>query len=56
VRPAHTDLDGDTVFCVSAGGDARFDVPTVLVQTAAADAVARAIVRGVQADREARRG
>jgi len=56
VRPAHTDLDGDTVFCVSVGGDRRLDVPTVLVQTAAAEAVARAIVRGVQADREARRG
>jgi len=47
VRPAHTDLDGDTVFCVSVGGDERIDAPTVLVQTAAADAVARAIVRGV---------
>lgn len=47
VRPAHTDLDGDAVFCVSVGGDARIEVPTVLVQAAAADAVARAIVRGV---------
>jgi len=47
VRPAHTDLDGDTIFCVSVGGDARVDVPTVLVQTAAAGAVARAIVRAV---------
>jgi L-aminopeptidase/D-esterase-like protein len=49
VRPAHTDLDGDTVFCVSVGGDARVAAEPVLVQTAAADAVARAIVRGVGA-------
>lgn len=47
VRPAHTDLDGDAIFCVSVGGDGRIEVPTVLVQAAAADAVARAIVRGV---------
>lgn len=47
VRPAHTDLDGDTIFCVSVGADGRIEVPTVLVQAAAADAVARAIVRGV---------
>ncbi len=47
VRPAHTDLDGDTIFCVSVGGDARVEVPTVLVQIAAAGAVARAIVRAV---------
>lgn len=48
VRPAHTDLDGDTIFAVSAGGDARMTVPTVQVQTAAAQAVARAIVRAVR--------
>ena len=47
VRPAHTDLDGDAIFCVSVGGDARVQVPTVQVQLAAADAVARAIVRAV---------
>lgn len=47
VRPAHTDMDGDTIFCVSVGGDARVDAPTVAVQTAAADAVARAIARAV---------
>ncbi|MGH2378645.1 MAG: P1 family peptidase, partial [Candidatus Limnocylindria bacterium] len=52
VRPAHTDLDGDAVFCVSVGGDARHDIATVQVQTAAADAVARAIVRGVGAPAE----
>ncbi|MGI8877721.1 MAG: P1 family peptidase [Candidatus Limnocylindria bacterium] len=48
VRPAHTDLDGDTIFCVSLGGDARVEVPTVQAQMAAADAVARAIVRAVR--------
>ena len=48
VRPAHTDLDGDTLFCVSVGGDERAEVPTMLVQSAAADAVARAIVRAVR--------
>jgi L-aminopeptidase/D-esterase-like protein len=47
VRPAHTDDDGDTVFCVSVGGDESVNVRTVLVQAAAADAVARAIVRAV---------
>jgi len=47
VRPAHTDLDGDAIFCVSVGGDARIEAPTALVQTAAAGAVARAIVRAV---------
>lgn len=47
VRPAHTDLDGDAIFCVSVGGDARVAVPTAQVQMAAADAVARAIVRAV---------
>lgn len=47
VRPAHTDLDGDAIFCVSVGGDARVQVPTVQIQMAAADAVARAIVRAV---------
>lgn len=48
IRPAHTDLDGDAIFCVSVGGEARHEVPTVLVQTAAADAFARACVRGVR--------
>ena len=47
IRPAHTDDDGDTVFCVSVGGDERVNVRTVLVQAAAADAAARAIVRAV---------
>lgn len=48
VRPAHTDLDGDAIFCVSVGGDARHEVPTVMVQMAAAEAFARACVRGVR--------
>ncbi|CAN5119566.1 P1 family peptidase [soil metagenome] len=48
VRPAHTDLDGDALFCVSVGGDRRPQVSTVQVQVAAADAVARAIVRAVR--------
>ncbi len=45
VRPAHTDMDGDTLFALSAG-EKRAD--PVLVQVAAADAVGRAIVRGVR--------
>lgn len=48
VRPTHTDMDGDAIFCVSVGGKARHAVPTVLVQTAAAEAFARAVVRGVR--------
>lgn len=45
VRPAHTDLDGDTIFCASVGSVA---VSPVEVQVAAAEAVARAIVRAVR--------
>jgi L-aminopeptidase/D-esterase-like protein len=48
VRPAHTDLDGDAIFCVSVGGDDRVEVAPTLVQLAAAEAVARAVVRGVR--------
>jgi L-aminopeptidase/D-esterase-like protein len=48
IRPAHTDLDGDTIFCVSVGGDERAALEPALVQIAAADAVSRAIVRGVR--------
>lgn len=45
IRPAHTDRDGDTLFCM-AGGTAAADV--LAVQRAAADAVEKAIVRAVR--------
>jgi len=45
IRPAHTDRDGDTLFCLSAGTVAA-DV--LAVQRAAADAVEKAIVRAVR--------
>jgi len=46
IRPAHTDLDGDTMFALAYG-----DQPAnpVQVQMAAADAVEKAIVRAVRA-------
>ncbi len=46
VIPAHLSLDGDTIFACSTGS---VDVPLDLVGVLAADAVARAIVRGVRA-------
>jgi L-aminopeptidase/D-esterase-like protein len=46
VRPAHTMLDGDTVFCLSTGSRGA-DVN--LVGALAAEAVARAIERAVTA-------
>jgi L-aminopeptidase/D-esterase-like protein len=46
VRPAHTMLDGDTLFALATGGR-RADVSTVGAY--AAEALARAIVRAVQA-------
>lgn len=52
VRPAHTDLDGDTLFALSVGGDGRVALDAAgmaQVQVAAATAVSRAIVRGVRA-------
>ncbi len=52
VRPAHTDLDGDTLFALSVGGAARAPVDVAgiaQVQVAAATAVARAVVRGARA-------
>lgn len=45
IRPAHTDRDGDTLFCM-ASGSAAADV--LAVQRAAADAVEKAIVRAVR--------
>ena len=46
IRPAHTDRDGDTLFCMASGTVAA---DTVAVQRAAADAVEKAIVRAVRA-------
>ena len=46
IRPAHTDLDGDTMFALAYGDQAANPVQ---VQIAAADAVERAIVRAVRA-------
>ncbi len=49
VHPAHTDLDGDTIFCLSVGEGARVAaLDPVEVQVAAAEATRRAIVRGVR--------
>lgn len=45
VRPAHTDRDGDTIFAMAAG---PVVVDPFIIQRAAADAVERAIVRGVR--------
>ena len=50
VRPAHTMLDGDTIFAL-ATGQKKADVSTV--GTYAAEALAQAIVRAVQAARPA---
>jgi L-aminopeptidase/D-esterase-like protein len=46
VRPAHTMLDGDTIFALATGGK-RADVS--IVGAYAAEALAQAIVRAVQA-------
>jgi len=48
IHPAHTDLDGDTLFCLSVGGELRIAADPVAVQIAAAQATAQAIVRGVR--------
>jgi L-aminopeptidase/D-esterase-like protein len=45
VRPAHTMLDGDTIFALATGGR-RADVS--IVGAYAAEALAQAIVRAVQ--------
>jgi L-aminopeptidase/D-esterase-like protein len=49
IRPYHTTGDGDQLFAVSTGGLARPDVPLTALGALAADVVADAIVRGVQA-------
>jgi L-aminopeptidase/D-esterase-like protein len=46
IRPAHTMVDGDTIFCLAAG-EVMADV--TLVGHAAAEVVAAAILRGVRA-------
>jgi L-aminopeptidase/D-esterase-like protein len=46
IRPAHTDLDGDTIFALAAG---PVTATPLAVQRAAADAVEAAIVRAVRA-------
>jgi L-aminopeptidase/D-esterase-like protein len=61
VRPAHTRYDGDTIFCLATGsvtpswtaGTAPVPALADLVEVAAAEAVARAVVQAV---REAGRG
>lgn len=45
IRPAHTDVDGDTIFALAYGD--KQAVP-IEVQSAAADAVERAVVRAVR--------
>jgi L-aminopeptidase/D-esterase-like protein len=48
VRPAHTPWDGDTLFALSTGALA-VEAPAMLVGTLAVEAVARAVIRAVQA-------
>ena len=48
VRPAHTPLDGDTIFAI-ATGEIADDVSLLRVGALAADATADAILRGVRA-------
>jgi L-aminopeptidase/D-esterase-like protein len=45
IRPAHTDRDGDTLFCMASGAAAA---ETFAVQRAAADVVEKAVVRAVR--------
>jgi L-aminopeptidase/D-esterase-like protein len=61
VRPAHTRYDGDTIFCLATGtvassGTAPVPVLADLVEVAAADAVARAIVQAVREGGRGNRG
>lgn len=56
IRPVHTPFDGDLVFCVGSGAVALGDDrarswQAARIGTAAADCLARAIARGVQAAR-----
>lgn len=51
VRPYHTTGDGDQLFAVSTGRLPRSDLPLTAIGALAADLVADAIVRGVQAAR-----
>jgi L-aminopeptidase/D-esterase-like protein len=61
VRPAHTRYDGDTIFCLATGtvassGTAPVPVLADLVEVAAAEAVARAIVQAVREGGRGNRG
>lgn len=47
IRPSHTMFDGDTVFAVSAGGDARHEADLSAVGAGAADALSQAIVNAI---------
>jgi L-aminopeptidase/D-esterase-like protein len=51
IVPAHTPVDGDTVFVLSVGGAAGRAESPLVVGTLAAEAVARAIRRGVRTAR-----
>ena len=46
IGPAHTPLDGDTIFALATGA-LKIDQPSLVVGVLAAEAVARAVVRGV---------
>jgi L-aminopeptidase/D-esterase-like protein len=48
IAPAHTPVDGDTVFVLSVGGGAPRPTSPLVVGTLAAEVVARAIRRGVR--------
>ncbi|AKE40836.1 L-aminopeptidase/D-esterase [Corynebacterium kutscheri] len=48
VRPAHSPLDGDTLFCLSTGDGTGVDIPTMqALSAAAAQVVARGIIAAV---------
>lgn len=51
IRPVHTLLDGDTLFALATGARAVEERPEIVLRlaTLAADTVARAVMRGVQA-------
>ena len=61
VRPAHTRYDGDTIFCLATGtvapsGTAPVPVLADLVEAAAVEAVARAVVQAVREGGRGERG